>query len=191
MLTLRYPRDLVMIGAIFGVATMAWTGWAQEGPPSDAWAIVLGILSVLGIALAALSIPLAIRNWRAGTAIEPKSMAFRVYLVVFWVEIVIAAVGGIILPLVGLERLVAPYILLIVGVHFFALAVVFKQNVLHLAGAVLVVVAVIAAIIPTGVAANSFWCGIVGGPVFLIIGAWCTVAGRRVLKAAKAAATPA
>jgi hypothetical protein len=173
-----------MIGAIFGVATMAWTGWAQEGPPSTAWSIVLGVLSLMGIALAALSIPLAIRNWRTGTAIEPKSRAFRVYLVVFWAEVAIAAAGGIVLPLVGLEGLVAPYILLVVGVHFFALAVVFKQTVLHLTGAVLVVVAVIAALIPTAVAANSFWCGILGGPVFLLVGAWCTLAGRRALKTA-------
>ncbi|MHA7984994.1 hypothetical protein ACX9R5_04235 [Rathayibacter sp. CAU 1779] len=189
MLTLRYPRDLVMIGAIFGVATMAWAGWAQEGPPSLVWSIVLGILSILGLGLAALCIPLAIRNWRTGTAIEPKSKAFRVYLVVFWGEIVIAAAGGIILPLVGLEGLVAPYILLIVGAHFFALAVVFRQTVLHVTGAVLVVVAIVAALIPESVAAHSFWCGIIGGPVFLIVGAWCTVVGRRVLKTATAAAS--
>jgi len=187
VLALSYPRDLVMIGAIFGVAAMVWAGWAQEGPPSVAWAVVLGILSILGVALAALSIPIAVRSWRSGSAIAPKSTTFRAYLVVVWVEIAIAVAGGIILPLIGLDAFIAPFILLIVAVHFFALAPVFRQPVLHAAGGVLTAVAVLAALVPASVAAHSFWCGVLGAPVFIAIGLWYTVAGRRALRSHSAA----
>lgn len=28
-----FPRDLLMTGAIFGIAAFVWAGWAQERPP--------------------------------------------------------------------------------------------------------------------------------------------------------------
>ncbi|QDZ15336.1 hypothetical protein [Humibacter ginsenosidimutans] len=191
MLSLRFPRDLVMIGAIFGVAAFAWAGWAQEGPPSLAWSIVLGVLSLLGLAVAGLSIPLAVRNWRTGSAISPRKRAFRVYTIVVWIEVVLAAAGGILLPISGDEQLVAPFIMLIVAVHFFFLAPVFGQPILHVTGGLLVIVAVVSAFVPTATAAHSFWCGILGAPVFLVVGVWCFVVGRREFKRASAAAAGA
>lgn len=85
MLNPDYPRDLVMTGAIFGVAAFIWAGWAQEQPPSRrVWRVVLGILSLAGAALAAVSIPSAIRHWSTPTMITPSSAAFVVYVIVFW-----------------------------------------------------------------------------------------------------------
>lgn len=93
MLVRRYPRDLVLIGAAFGFAAFTWAGWAQAAPPAHAtWHILLGALSAAGLALTALSIPVAIRYWRKPTAIDPHTWGFRVYLVVFWTEVVVAAV---------------------------------------------------------------------------------------------------
>lgn len=61
MLDLGYARDLVMVGAIFGVAGFVWAGWAQENPPKLwGWRVVLALHGLAGLALAALSIPLAI-----------------------------------------------------------------------------------------------------------------------------------
>ncbi|UUT34391.1 hypothetical protein [Microbacterium elymi] len=130
MLDFGHPRDLVMIGAIFGVAAFMWAGWAQESPPAQTgWRVVLGALSLLGVALAALSIPLAIKNWGAGTAIDPHTRAFVIYIIVFWAEFVIAGVLAFVVIRAGRSDLVAPLILAIVGIHFFALAVVFGQPV--------------------------------------------------------------
>ncbi|UVI36435.1 hypothetical protein [Brevibacterium spongiae] len=109
------------------------------------------------------------------------TVAFTLYLIVFWAEVVIAAVVSFFLIRAGQTENIAPLILAIVGIHFFALAVVFGQPVLHLAGLLLTIVAVVAFILPRGTAAPSFWCGILGAPVFLGIGLWCLLAGRSAL----------
>ena len=182
MLDLQYPRDLVMIGAVFGAAAFVWAGWAQENPPGHvAWRVVLGCLSVAGLVLAALSIPVAVRHWHATTAIDPGSTAFRGYVIVFWLEVIVAAVLGVLAGRAGRSDLIAPLILAVVGVHFVALAVVFQQPVLHLAAATLTMIAVVAALLRVEAVAPSFWCGILGAPVFLAIGGWCLVAGRAAL----------
>lgn len=179
MLELTYPRDLAMVGAIFGVAGFAWAGWAQERPPGDwGWAVALGVLALFGIALAGISIPLAARHWNTPTAITRKSAALRVYLIVFWVEIVVAAGLAVLASRSDRDDLVAPLILAVVGIHFFALAPVFAQPVLYLAAAPLTVIALLAALLPSDSIARSFWCGILGAPVFLAVGAWCTAAAR-------------
>ena len=184
MLNLDYPRDLVMTGAIFGVAAFVWAGWAQEQPPGQViWRVVLGILSGAGLALAALSIPTAIRFWHTATAINPSGVAFKVYVGVFWVEVVIAAVLAFLASRAGRGDLIAPLIMVVVGVHFFALAFVFDQPVLHLAAVLITVVGVVAAFLPHDTIAASFWCGVLGAPIFLAIGAWCTVAGWAALRA--------
>jgi len=54
--------------------------------------------------------------------------------------------------------------------------------VLHLAAALLGTVAVVAVLIPASVAAPSFWCGLLGGPVFLALGAWCAAVGTAALR---------
>jgi len=183
MLRVAYPRDLVMIGAIFGLAAFVWAGWAQEAPPEPwAWRIVLVGLMVAGLALAAGSALTAVRNWRTPTAIDPRSRRFRVYIVVVVLEVIIAGLVGFLAIGAGRSDLIAPLILAVVGIHFVALAIVFMQPVLHLAGALLVVVAVVAALIPGSIAAASFWCGIAGGPIFLAIGIWCTAAGIAALR---------
>ncbi|QIM21006.1 hypothetical protein G7075_07450 [Phycicoccus sp. HDW14] len=185
MLDTMHPRDLVMIGAVFGLATVLWAGWAQEAPPRAwVWRAVLGLLSVAGLALAAWSATLAVRHWGSGTAIEPGSRAFTVYLVVFWVEVLVAGVAGVLLARTGHSDLLAPLVLLVVGVHFVALAGVFGQPVLHLAAGLLSGVAVLAALLPSSTAAHSFWCGVLGAPVFLGLGLWSAVRGAGVLAGA-------
>ena len=185
MLDLQYPRELVMIGAVFGVAAFAWAGWGQENPPGHvAWRVVLGGLSVAGLVLAALSVPIAIRHWRTPTAIDPGGTAFRVYLIVFWLEVIIGAVLAFLAARAGRPDLVAPLILAVVGVHFFALAIVFHQPVLHVAAAVLTMIAILAALLRVEAFSPSFWCAILGAPVFLAIGGWCLAAGKAVLGAA-------
>ncbi|MBM6399461.1 hypothetical protein [Phycicoccus sonneratiae] len=185
MLDDTFARDLVMIGAVFGAATFAWAGWAQEGPPpAGGWRVVLGVLSVAGLALAGWSGVLAARNWDAATAIAPGGRGFTLYLVVFWAEVLVAVVAGMLLARAGRSDLLAPLVMLVVGVHFVALAVVFGQPVLHLVAVLLTAVAVLAALVPPGGVARSFWCGLLGAPVFLGVGLWSFLRGASVLSAA-------
>ncbi len=77
--------------------------------------------------------------------------------------------------------LIAPLVLGVVGVHFIALAPVFDQPVLYLAAALLTAIAVVAASVPRGPVARSFWCGVLSAPVFLGIGLWSTVSASNAL----------
>jgi len=176
MLDTAFPRDLVMIGVVFGAATLVWAGWGQERPPRAVWRGVLGALSLGGLALIGVGVPAAIRAWETGSAIDPGSAAFVAYLVTFWVEVVIVAVGSIVLIRRRRSDLVAPFILLVVAVHFVPLAAVFAQGVLILAAVLLAAVAV-AAILLRRRAYPSFWCGVLGAPVFAVLGLIALVTG--------------
>ncbi|WP_157432160.1 hypothetical protein [Agromyces italicus] len=182
MITPEFPRDLLMTGAIFGVAAFIWAGWAQERPPRHwIWRVLLAVIGLGGIALAALSIPRAIRNWSSPTAIEVGGPAFITYVVVFWVEVIAMIVLSILATRRGRSDLIAPLILAVVGIHFLPLAWVFGQPILAVTGALVTIVAAFATRPPLTIAARSFWCGIVGGPILLISGAVCAAAGAAAL----------
>lgn len=184
MIELTNPRDLVMIGALFGLAAFIWSGWAQEAPPHHlVFRLVLAGLSVAGLALAVPSILLAIRHWGEPSALSPGTTIFTVYIVVVWVEIIAGGVLSFLAIRAGHSEWVAPLILAIVGIHFFALAMVFAQPVLHLAGALITLASVVAFLLPRSFAAPSFWCGLLAAPVFLGLGLWCLLAGRSAMSA--------
>lgn len=184
MIDQSFPRDLVMISAVFSIAAFVWSGWAQEEPPSHfSYRFILGGLGAAGLALAVPSILIAIRNWGEPSAISTGATAFTVYIVIVWVEVIAGGVLGFLAIRSGHSEWVAPLILAIVGIHFFALAFVFAQPVLHLSGALITLIAIVAFFLPRGLAAPSFWCGLLGAPVFLVIGLWCLVAGRSAMAA--------
>jgi hypothetical protein len=169
-----YPQDLAMIAAIFGVATLVWAGWAQERPPSWPWRIVLGAMSLAGLALVGFSIPAVIGAWGSGTAIEPGSPAFIAYVVWFWLEVVVAAVGAIMLIRRRRKAFVAPFILVIVGLHFFPLAAVFEQPVLHGVAVLLTAIGVTGFLVRRRFE-PSFWAGTLAAPVLAAVGLWALV----------------
>ncbi|MGC2942602.1 MULTISPECIES: hypothetical protein [unclassified Brevibacterium] len=184
MIDLAHPRDLVMIGAIFGLAAFIWSGWAQEAPPKAlVFRLVLAGLGVAGLVLVVPSIFTAIGNWSESSAFTTGNSAFTLYLIVFWAEVIIGAVACFFALRAGQAEIIAPLILAIVGIHFFALALVFGQPILHVAALALTIIAVLAFVLPREIAAPSFWCGILGAPVFLVIGLWCLLAGRSALGA--------
>lgn len=177
MFDLDFPRDLIVTGAIFGTAAFVWAGWAQERPPHWAWRIYLAAIAVAGATLAGISILFAVRNWASGTVIAAGAAAFTIYLVVVTVEVVVLVLGAVILVRTGRGPLAAPFALLIVGTHFFALGLVFGQPIMHVAAVLLTAVAVAAFVLPKKAAAPSFWCGTLGAPGFLGVGAACLAAG--------------
>ncbi|MFE6996198.1 hypothetical protein ACFVAE_09595 [Microbacterium sp. NPDC057659] len=178
MIATEFPRDLLMTGVIFGMAAFIWSGWAQERPPKQViWRVLLGVIGLGGVALVGLSLPAAIRNWGGPTAIEVGGPAFIAYVVVFWVEVIIMIVLSIIATRRKRSDLIAPLILAVVGIHFVPLAWVFAQPVYALVGVLVTIVAAFATRPSLKIAARSFWCGILAGPILLIAGATCAAVG--------------
>ena len=174
-----YPRDLVMTAAIFGVAAFVWSGWAQEGPPRGVlWRVVLAVLGVAGLAVAGFAIPLAVRHWSTATAIRFEGPAWAAYLVVVAIEVVACIVLAVWASRSGRSDLIAPLILAVVGIHFIPLSFVFGQPIMAWTGVALAVLAVVAAVIPASDTARSFWCGLIGAPVFLLAAVPCLLVGR-------------
>lgn len=171
MLDLDYPRDLLMTGAIFGVVTFVWSGWAQERPPKHwGWRVLLAALGLGGLVLAGLSIPAVIRNWQQPTAIEFGGPQWTVYIVICIIEAVVIAVGAILAARAGRSDLIAPLALAVVGIHFYPLASVFAQPILYVVATLVTIAAIVAVVPKTDRAARSFWCGVLAAPVFLAAG---------------------
>lgn len=175
MINPDFTRDLVFTAAVFGVVTFVWTGWAQERPPSTLWRIVLAVLGLGGAALAGISVPRLIRSWSDPTALVVGGPAWTVYIVVFWIEVIALVVGAIVLTRTGRTEFIAPFALLIVGAHFFPLAWVFEQPIIFLAAVLLTAAAIASALLPRAKCAPSFWCGILAGPIFLVLGTICAL----------------
>ncbi|WP_307360682.1 hypothetical protein [Microbacterium murale] len=178
MIITDFPRDLLMTGAIFGVAAFVWAGWAQERPPKHwIWRVILAVLGLGGAALAGISLPAAIRNWSEPTAISVGTPAFIVYIVVFWLEVAAMIALAIWASRKKRQDLIPVFVLAVVGIHFVPLAWVFVQPMYALVGMVLTGLAVLIGRMNETPIARSFWCGLTAAPVLLVAGIACAVAG--------------
>lgn len=179
MLDVEYARDLIFIGVLFGVAAFVWAGWGQERPPAGVrWRVLLGAVQLAGLGLVAIGVPPLIRFWGADTALTPDNPALLGYIIVFWVEVVVIVVLAIWLIRTKRAQAVAPMVLIVVGVHFFPLGFVFGQGILFVAGVLVTAAGVAALVWRRRDVAPSFWCGILAGPVFVLIGALAAATGR-------------
>ena len=182
MLELAYGRDLVMTGVIFGAAAFVWAGWGQERPPRGVvWRVVLVVLQVAGLVLLGFGIPSAVRNWDTPTVLASGSPALVWYIVVVWLEVIVMIVLAIFYARTRRRHLIAPTVLIIVGLHFVPLAFVFGQSIILLAAVLVTCAGVAALFLPRKVAAPSFWCAVLAAPVFLVFGVVVLVAGSRAL----------
>lgn len=135
-------RDAVMTAAVLGFFAAAWFGWAQEEPPR-AWRIPLSVGSIASLALAVVGGVVAWLEWSSGSVLDDES-AFGSYLVIVGVEFGVAAIGSVLLVLLRLSRYLAPWICLVVGVHFYPMAPVLQSGRLYVLATVLTAVAVAA-----------------------------------------------
>lgn len=182
MFDLTFPRDLLFTGALFGFVAFMWAGWAHERPPRGAvWRVVLVAIQVAGLALVGFGLPPLIRNWGSPSALVSGSPALIWYIVIAWIEIIAIAAIAIWLVRTKRSELIAAPAMVIVGLHFVPLSFVFGQPILMVAAIVLTAIGIVAFFLPRRVAAPSFWCGILGGPVFLVIGAVSLLAGLAAL----------
>lgn len=160
-------RDLLMTAAIFGFFAFVWFGWAQEDPPPAA-RVPLGIGAGVGALLAIGFGILSGLNWGAPTALDTTGAAFRTYLIIVVVEVVLAVAGGIALALSKWKRFVPVWVLLVVAVHFYFLAPVFDMPALNVLATLLVAAVVVTMALARTEWQPSFIAGIQGGTILLV-----------------------
>lgn len=182
MLDFAYARDLAFTGTIFGMAAFIWAGWAHERPPKGVvWRILLVVLQLAGAGIVGLGLPTIIKYWDTPTAMVAGNPALLGQIIWTWAEIAVIVVLVVILVRKKRTELIAPSVLIAVGVHFFPLAFVFGQPIILVVGVLVTISGVAAFFLPRGVAAPSFWCGILAGPVYVVFGAIALFAARAAL----------
>ena len=108
-----------MTGAIFGFFAAGWYGWAQDDPPPT-WRKPLIAGSILGMVVAVAGGILAWRNWSTGSVFDADTSP--IFGLIVGVEVLLAVGGSFLLSRRGRRELVAPWVALVVGLHFFPMA---------------------------------------------------------------------
>jgi hypothetical protein len=167
-------RDGAMTTAVLGFFASAWFGWAQERPPA-AWRPPLVAGSALGVALAITGGVLAWLHWGSGSVLNDDA-AFRTYLIIVGIEFGVAALGSVALLLARRATYLAPWICLVVGVHFYPMAPVLENAGLYVLATVLTIVALLA--VPVAVRRNltvSAVSGAGAGTALALFAAWTAI----------------
>lgn len=118
-----------MTALILGFFAAAWFGWAQADPPRS-WLPWLTAGMVAGIAVAVAGGILVGLN-RSGASVMQDQEANRRYGIIVGIEFAVAALGAIALGRAGQADSIAPWICLVVGLHFWALAPVLADPALR------------------------------------------------------------
>lgn len=153
------PRGAI-VSAVFGaIWLVAWWYQAHRTSPAILFVIIVSVAAVMGAAL------LQLRRFRRIELAAPpgyRASRFRLYGIVnaiYWPLVLVAVVA---LGASGHARWINPAIILLVGLHLFPLGRVFQDWLLHLAGVLLVVLAVSYPLVagpnsPVGL----FWAGMI------------------------------
>jgi hypothetical protein len=127
----EFARDAAGAATVFAFFASSWFGWAQENPPVG-WRIPLTVAAIFSILLATVGAILLWQLWSTSTALTPQ--ARRNFGVIVGIEFASAGIGAVILNVIRKPEFVAPWIALIVGVHFFPLANLFRFSWLFVVG---------------------------------------------------------
>ena len=138
----QHARDAAATAAVLGFFGSAWFGWAQDSPP-QAWRSALVAGSILSLLVCASGTLLTWRQWSEPTALDAQTS--RVFGIIVGIEFALAGLGAGVFAAVGRADVIAAWVAVVVGVHLFPLAVLFKYRLLHLT-ATLVTIAGLAAV---------------------------------------------
>jgi len=136
-----YIRDYTMYTAIFGMFSFCWFGWAQERPRAS-WRLWIGLASGVALLVCLAGVYLSVRNWEAASALS-ESTAHQTYLITVYVEFLLAGIGAFFLIRRKRSDYVAPWIALVVGIHFIGLVGVFDDPALYVLAALMTAVALL------------------------------------------------
>jgi hypothetical protein len=137
-------RDLTVTAVILGAAGALWFGWGQAQPPAG-WGLPMSIGSFAAIA-AEIAAGVAVRRFRPGATAMESRRARQAYGITIGIETAVIGLGAAGLALAGRSASTAPWILLVVGVHFLPLGRLFGSVDLLRAGLMLSAIAVAAAV---------------------------------------------
>lgn len=136
-----YIRDFAMYTAIFGIMSFVWFGWAQEAPRKS-WRAYIGIASGVALIVGLAGVYLSVTNLDAASALRNND-SLTTYIIVFWLEMIIGVIGVIVIFSMKKREYAAPWIALIVGVHFIFLADVFDDAALYVLAVLMAAAALI------------------------------------------------
>lgn len=160
-------RDLAAYSAIFGFFAFAWFGWAQENPPEKLRPL-LGALSILSAVIAGLGGYLLYTNYSADSSLQTDG-DYMIFGVIVALELILSALGSLVLIKTNRSAYVASWISLVVAVHFIPLVFIFNDPWLYLlAGAIIVCVfASLKPMVRMNLKPNTFICIATGAIVLL------------------------
>jgi len=115
----EFTRDAAATAAVFGFFATSWFGWAQENPPS-AWRRGLMAGAILSLLVALVGGFFTWQHWSTGTAFNPQTG--RTFGLIVGIEFAMAGIGAGLLSWWGRGELIAPWVALVVGIHFIPLA---------------------------------------------------------------------
>lgn len=163
--TSEFGRDGAATAIVFGSASAAWFGWAQEDPP-EGWRRPLVAGSLAGVVVAGAGAIRMWQDWSSGSAIDAESGP--IFGIIVGIEFAIAALGSLALIAVRRSELIAPWVALVVGIHFFFLAPLLEMGMLY-GVAVLVTIGAVVSVPTARIAGetNSAMTGVMVGLVLL------------------------
>ncbi len=175
-----------MSALILGFAAMMWFGWGQAQPPPG-WTLPLTVGLFAAIAVEGFAGSMVARFRGTATAMQDERVSRR-YGITVGVEVAAIALGAVGLGLAGQPAYTAPWILLVVGVHFVPLGRLFDSVDLLWSGLVLCAVAVAAAV--TGAVSAVAPSAVTGGFGGLVLVVTAVTSLRRAARNGRVASRP-
>lgn len=137
---LDHLRDNAMSVTILGFFAFAWFGWAQEAPPGR-WRLPLGLGAVVSIVIAITGGFLTWRQRSESSALDDSGAMTR-FIIIFWIEVILIAVGNGLLAWRGQATWISSWTAFIVAIHFLPLGSVFNDGGFYALGVVATIVVI-------------------------------------------------
>lgn len=138
----EFTRDAATTAAIFSLAAASWFRWAQAQPPA-AWRYWLIGGSIFSLLIAVAGGVLTWQYWSTETAFNLETG--RTFGLLVGLEFMIAGAGAGLLTALHKSQLIAPWIALVIGAHFFPLARLAHYPLLIVVAVIVILVALVAA----------------------------------------------
>lgn len=125
-----YLRDIATSVVIYGFFAFVWFGWALEGPKKS-WEKYLIIACATSFLLGVLGVYLIFTYQEEASVLTEYGLSLWYYIIVI-IEFLVGGIGAYLLFKKKSDNYIAPWICLIVGIHFSPLAFIFQEPTMHL-----------------------------------------------------------